>query len=101
MTTAARSAKAMVDDIVSATIAHTGYPEAHVRQFVEPAFAYMLREYGGDRLPKATRRGPPVEDIRSAAARGLSRRELCKRFRISAATLYRILDGKNLGGTEK
>ncbi|MGN6520499.1 MAG: hypothetical protein ACTHK2_13840 [Dokdonella sp.] len=88
----------MIDDVVSATIAHTGYPEAHVRQFVEPALSYMLREYGGDRLPKATRRGPPAEDIRAAASRGVSKRELRKRFRIGKLTLDRILGAANSGG---
>jgi hypothetical protein len=85
------SAKALLDDLISATKAATGYPEEHVRQFIEPAMSYLLREYGGDRLPKLEQKGYPVSDILAALSRGTSKREVCKRYRISRTTLFRII----------
>ena len=92
MSRISRAAKLLLDDLVSATKAATGYPEEHVRQFVEPATKYLLREYGGDRLPKLEhRRGHPIEDILDALSRGVAIPDVCKRYAISRATLYRLL----------
>lgn len=90
MSHAPRTAHAMVEDLISATVAATGYPASHVRQFIEASMKYMLREYGGDRLPKIARTHP-VTDIVNAINHGTPKREVCKRFRIGSSTLYRIL----------
>jgi hypothetical protein len=91
MSRKSNSAKSLLDDLVGATKAATGYHETHVRHFVEPAFEYLLREYGGERLPKIKSRSYPTDDILAALDRGLSKKEVCRRFRIARCTLYRII----------
>lgn len=85
-----RTVHVMVEDLISATVAATGYPAAHVRQFIEASMRYMLREYGGDRLPKITR-SFPVEAIVAAVKSGKPTRAVCKEFGIGKSTLYRVL----------
>lgn len=91
MTGATRTAAGIIADVVSAVAAETGYPVPHVQQFVVPATRYLLREYGGDRLPKVTRTYPEA-DIRAAVDGGMSLRKVCRKFGIGTGTLYRILD---------
>lgn len=90
MSTLSKSMNAMIDDVVSATVAYTGYPEVHVRQFVEPATRYMLSAYSGERLPKP-RRSYPMDQIAQDLAAGVSMREVCRKYKIGFSTLYRLL----------
>lgn len=85
-----RSADGIIADVVSAIVAETGYPVTHVKQFVAPAMRYVLREYGGDRLPKVTRIYHE-EAIIAAVRSGKPKRQVCRQFRIGTGTLYRIM----------
>jgi hypothetical protein len=84
----------LIDDAVSAAVAITGYPVDHVRAFIEPTVLYLLREYGGERLPKATR-VYPVEEILKAVRAGVPRRTICRSYRIGTSTLYRLIEQAN------
>ena len=84
------AAEALIEDAVSAAVALTGYPTDHVRALVEPTVRYLMREYGGERLPRAPR-VYPVEEIVAAVEAGTPRREVCRRYQLSASTLYRLL----------
>lgn len=83
---------ALTEDLVSATVARTGYPPSHVRLLVEACVAYLLREYGGTRLPRPARLYPRAE-ILAAKAAGVPQAEICRKFAIGKSTLYRIVGG--------
>lgn len=85
------SADALERDVISATVAITGYPEAHVRQFVGAAVQYLLREYGGERLPKVSRLRPELAIVNAVVEGRVSKRAACREFGIGKSKLYRLL----------
>lgn len=54
--------------------------------------AYLREEYPAQDLYIPSSVSYPVEQLRKEVAEGKSIREVCKRHRISRATLYRLLD---------
>ena len=91
MTRDTRETESLIEDVISATVAVTGYPVAHVRPFVEATMHYLLRQYGGDRLPKP-RRQLPVADILAAVDRGTPMREVRRRYCLGSRTLARLIE---------
>lgn len=82
--------EALERDLISVARATSGYPEAHLREIIAPLVQYLLREYGGERLPKITRARPEDEIVR-AVQNGMPKREACRYFGVPPATLYRML----------
>ena len=85
------ASRALIEDMVRAACAATGCSENIVRQFVEPAGRHLLREYGGERVPKLGK-VYPISEIRGALDSGESLRNVCRRYDIGFSTLYRLLD---------
>lgn len=90
----------LADELVQVIVAEIGFTPTMARAVVEPIIAHLAARYGGDRIYfPARRREYPIDDIRKAADNSASTAEVCERFGISRATLYRIL--RATGGTKK
>lgn len=64
-----------------------------IRPVVNAVVAYLLEEYPGqDLYIPAFRVGIKVDEIRADLREGKSMREICRRYRVSRATVYRLLD---------
>lgn len=66
-----------------------------IRPVVDAVVAYLIEEYPAQDLyipASLAANAYPVESIRAAVVSGESIRAICRRFRISHKTLYRLLD---------
>ncbi len=64
-----------------------------IRPVVDAVVAYLLEEYPGqDLYIPACRVEIPIDEIRAEIRAGKAMREICRRYRVSRATVYRLLD---------
>lgn len=68
-----------------------------IRHIVDAVVAYLVEEYPAQDLyipASLADSGYPIEAIRDRVRNGESMRAICRRFRISRRTLYRLMDGE-------
>lgn len=63
-----------------------------IRHVVDAVVMYLVDEYPSQDLYIPGGVTYPVEDIRAAVRAGESMRAICRKFRISRRTVYRLLD---------
>lgn len=63
-----------------------------IHDVVRAVVAYLIEEYPAQELYIPSSVEYPIEDMRAALRSGESVRSICRRFRISRQTLYRLLD---------
>ena len=63
-----------------------------IRHIVEAVVAYLVDEYPSQDLYIPGGVTYPVEEIREAVRAGQSMRAICRKFRVSRRTVYRLLD---------
>lgn len=63
-----------------------------IRHIVDAVVAYLVEEYPSQDLYIPGGVTYPVEEIRAAVRAGQSMRAICRKFRVSRRTVYRLLD---------
>lgn len=63
-----------------------------IRHIVDAVVAYLVDEYPSQDLYIPGGVTYPVEEIREAVRAGQSMRAICRKFRVSRRTVYRLLD---------
>lgn len=63
-----------------------------IRHIVDAVVAYLVDEYPSQDLYIPGGVTYPVEEIRAAVRTGQSMRAICRKFRVSRRTVYRLLD---------
>lgn len=63
-----------------------------IHEVVRAVVEYLIEEYPAQDLYVPSAVTYPVEEIRQAVASGKSIRYICKTYRLSRTTLYRLLD---------
>ena len=66
-----------------------------IRHIVDAVVAYLTEEYPSQDLYIPGGVVYPVEEIRAAVRLGESMRSICRKYRISRRTVYRLLDGED------
>ncbi len=85
---------ALADELAIGAAIRLRTDSDRVRPVVDAVVAYLLEEYPGqDLYIPACRIEIPIEAIRADLREGKPMREICKRYRVSRATVYRTLDG--------
>lgn len=88
-------ARELLNEFVRVLCEATGMRSINAIRLVEPIVRYLQQNHGGEQLYiPAIGRTYPVEEIRRAVSAGISIRALCRKYRVSRKTLYRLLDGK-------
>jgi Mor family transcriptional regulator len=88
-------ARELLDDFVRVVCEATGMRPINAIRIVEPIVRHLQQNHGGEQFyVPAIGRTYPLEEIRAAFASGASARALCRKYRVSRRTLYRLLDGK-------
>lgn len=85
-------AQALQDEIALALVEAKGISFDEAASFAEPVVRYLQQQYGGDELyipqPYLVR---DVRDVLAAKEDGVPVKEICKQFRMSRRTYYRVL----------
>lgn len=63
-----------------------------IRHIVDAVVTYLVEEYPSQDLYIPGGVTYPVEEIRAAVRAGQSMRAICRKFRVSRRTVYRLLD---------
>lgn len=63
-----------------------------IRPVVDAVVQYLIEEYPSQDLYIPSSATYPVNEIRAAMSSGMSMRCICSTFRVSRATVYRLLD---------
>ena len=69
-----------------------------IRPIVDAVVAYLVEEYPSQDLYIPSSVTYPVGEMRAAMDDGRSVRWICREFRVSRKTLYRLLDDEQTGG---
>ncbi len=84
---------ALADELAIGAAIRLRTDSDRIRPIVDAVVAYLLEEYPGqDLYIPACRVELPVAEIQAELRAGKSMKEVCARFRISRATVYRVLD---------
>jgi Mor family transcriptional regulator len=88
-------ARELLNELVRAVCEATGLRAVSAVRFVEPIVRHLQQNYGGEQLYiPSVGRTYPVDEMRQAVLSGVSMRALCRKYKVSRRTLYRLLDGK-------
>jgi hypothetical protein len=81
------------DELVQAVVRKTDVPPSYASLLVDSIVGHLQERYGGDRLyiPQAGRTYP-VDEMRDYLASTRDVPATCRKFGVSRATLYRLLE---------
>lgn len=65
-----------------------------IRPIVDAVVQYLIEEYPSSDLYIPSSVIYPVEDIRADMSAGMSMRCICRKYRVSRGTVYRLLDAE-------